>query len=88
MAEEIEDNPSEEEEGFVPSEEVSAEEIWYRGELLRSIDKILKDEVAEDNLKDFPLWVAFTKTTKLTFLDERDVAVFGKIYLKLRFADI
>ncbi|MCC5994261.1 MAG: hypothetical protein LM587_01565 [Candidatus Aenigmarchaeota archaeon] len=69
-----------EEEGFVPSEEVSAEEIWYRGELLRSIDKILKDEIAEENLKDFPLWVAYAKTTKLTFLDERDVAVLENLF--------
>jgi hypothetical protein len=72
--------PEEEEEGFVPSEEVSAEEIWYRGELLRSIDKILKDEVAEEQLKDFPLWIAFAKTTKLTFLDERDVSVLENLF--------
>jgi hypothetical protein len=70
----------EEEEGFVPSEEVSAEEIWYRGELLRSIDKILKDEIAEEQLKDFPLWVAFSKTSKLTFLDERDVAALENLF--------
>jgi len=69
-----------EEEGFVPSEEVSAEEIWFRSELGRSIDKILKDEVAEEQLKDFPLWVAFSKTTKLTFLDERDVAVLENLF--------
>jgi hypothetical protein len=70
----------EEEESFVPSEEVSAEEIWYRGELLRSIDKILKDETAEENLKDFPLWIAYAKTTKLTFLDERDIAVLENLF--------
>jgi hypothetical protein len=82
MAEESEEVivPSEEEEGFVPSEEVSTEEIWYRGELLRSIDKILKDEIAEEQLKDFPLWVAFSKTSKLTFLDERDVSVLENLF--------
>jgi hypothetical protein len=69
-----------EEEGFVPTEEVNAEEVWYRGELLRSIDKILKDEVAEEHLKDFPLWVAYAKTAKLTFLDERDVAVLENLF--------
>jgi hypothetical protein len=85
MAEEVIESeeataPEEEEEGFIPSEEVSAEELWYRGELLRSIDKILKDEVAEERLKDFPLWVACTKTAKLTFLDERDVAVLENLF--------
>ena len=72
--------PEDEEESFVPSEEVSAEEIWFRSELGRSIDKILKDETAEENLKDFPLWVAHAKTTKLTFLDERDVAVLENLF--------
>jgi hypothetical protein len=71
---------TDEEESFVPSEEVSAEEIWFRSELGRSIDKILKDEIAEENLKDFPLWVAHAKTTKLTFLDERDVAVLENLF--------
>jgi hypothetical protein len=69
-----------EEEELVPSEEISAEELWYRGELLRSIDKILKDDVAEEQLKDFPLWIAFSKTSKLTFLDERDVSVLENLF--------
>jgi len=80
MAEEESEEIPEEEEGFVPSEEVSAEEVWYRGELLRSIDKILRDEVAEEQLKDFPLWVATAKTSKLTFLDERDVSVLENLF--------
>jgi len=46
----------------------------------RIIDKILKDEIAEENLKDFPLWIAYSKTTKLTFLDERDVAVLENLF--------
>jgi hypothetical protein len=46
----------------------------------RSIDKILKDEIVEENLKDFPLWVAYAKTLKLTFLDERDVAVLENLF--------
>jgi hypothetical protein len=46
----------------------------------RSIDKLLKDEIAETNLKDFPLWVVYTKTIKLTFLDERDVAVLENLF--------
>jgi hypothetical protein len=47
---------------------------------MRSTDKILKDEIAEENLKDFPLWVAYAKTFKLTFLDERDVAVLENLF--------
>jgi len=46
----------------------------------RIIDKILKDEIAEENLKDFSLWVAYSKTFKLTFLDERDVAVLENLF--------
>jgi hypothetical protein len=46
----------------------------------RSIDKILKDEIVEENLKDFPLWIAYAKTFKLTFLDERDVAVLENLF--------
>jgi hypothetical protein len=47
---------------------------------IRSIDEILKDEIVEENLKDFPLWVAYAKTLKLTFLDERDVAVLENLF--------
>jgi hypothetical protein len=46
----------------------------------RIIDKILQDEIAEEQLKDFPLWIAYAKTFKLTFLDERDVAVLENLF--------
>jgi len=76
----VEEEPIKEPSAVPVEEEVSADEIWYRGELLRSIDKILNDKVAEKELEGFPLFTTYCNTTKLTFLDSYDVSYLVNLF--------
>jgi len=55
------------------------DEIYYRSELLRATEKLIKDEMVEEKLKDSDLWPFISKTQKLTFIDERDAAALKEL---------
>ena len=50
----------------------ATDEIFYRSELLRATEKLLKDKFVEEKLEGFDLWPIISKTMKLTFIDERE----------------
>lgn len=61
-------------------EEEGKEDIWFRSEMFKAIEKIVEDKLVEQKLQDFPLWCGNTKTMKLTFFDEEDKVVLLNLY--------
>lgn len=48
------------------------EDIWFRSEMYKLLEKLIEDKSSEEKLKDFPLWAGLSKSIKLTFFDERE----------------
>ena len=69
-----------EEEEFINVPE-SEEERWYASEVMKATKEIIEDKTVEERLgKNFPLWSLMTKSLKLTFLEERDVAILENLF--------
>lgn len=64
--------------GMMPSG--SSEDIWFRSETFRALEKILEDKDTSEKLKDFKLWAATSKSMKLTFFDEGDKVALENIF--------
>jgi len=56
------------------------EDIWYRSEMWKVLDKIVEDKQTEEKLAKFPLWAGGTKSMKLTFFDNIDVRVMENLW--------
>ena len=60
-------------------ETAPTEEVFFRDEVLRATEKLVKDELVDEKLKEFDLWPIISKTMKLTFIDERDSYVLREL---------
>ena len=57
----------------------ATDEIFYRSEMLRATEKLVKDDLIEEKLKDFELWPIISKTIKLTFVNEREANILRQL---------
>jgi hypothetical protein len=65
----------EEKEEYFPTESLpqeTSEDIWYRTEMFKVLEKIIEDKEVEQKLQDMPFWSIGSKTLKLTFFDESE----------------
>jgi len=58
----------------------SQEDIWFRSEMFKLLEKIVEDKFAEQKLENFPLWMAASKSLKLTFFDDRDANILTNLF--------
>jgi hypothetical protein len=56
------------------------EDIFFRSDMYRLFEKLLKDEWTEKKLENFPLWVVGSKDLKLTFFDEREASSLENLF--------
>lgn len=56
------------------------EDIWYRTEMLKIIDKIIEDNETIKKFEDLPFHVAFSKSLKLTFFDDSEAASLTNLF--------
>lgn len=53
----------------------ASEDIFYRSDMMRSLEKMVDDDFVKEKLKDFELWSILSKSYKLTFFSMDDVYV-------------
>lgn len=71
------------EEAYFPTEslpEEPQEDIWYRSEMLRIVDKIIEDDKVNEKMEELPFWSVNSKSLKLTFFDEREAAMLENLF--------
>jgi NADH:ubiquinone oxidoreductase subunit F (NADH-binding) len=58
----------------------------FESEMKKTLRELLEDKIVENKLADFPIWSMLTKTSKITFLEQKDLTIFES-YLEAMVCD-
>lgn len=65
---------------FSTASQGSAYDDLFKSEMAKTADTLLRDDIADKKLAEFPLWTSISRSMKLTFFTENDVASIEHLY--------